>query len=579
MKIKGLIILAILFVVGVIVWAKTSAGESFSLAKKFPKDALVYAQVSDLPEFVRLIGESQISEKYLESINYADFQNSHLGIKLAERLQDISKQTNVPIDLTLISSLSEKQAAVALYDVGKLDLVFVSPMNEALFSATMFVQNAERFNKENFEDDTVFYRTELSVDRNRQKQNLIFANINGYFVLATNEKLFLETQKIITSKQTKNRLYDEVSFNKLSERITPNLATIWINQEKLNSDYYFRRYWLMSDVENLKNIQAGIFDISLDENGLTEKREFLLKEAISKQDISSSEIKDLMSKIPEDIPLFQIKKADEKQLSEAIYQTLFDKESLAKKRSNYSYHRSYFDDYYYQPSYYYLNSNFDEVINEKPDDEIQETEVLPILSISNALNSAQPSSILIAAKPKLLENPLFTDFQKLAIIKLNNPKSFNANSFENSIVEILKKRVTVVNSSFFWSNENGLRKLNIPLIGWEISYKLNKGKLFISNSIELLNESLSNQFAVETQTEKLDNLTVIRLINREENFDQILNPLADEDNSFIENIGSLLDVLENVKQIEVRRKYEGEFMIEEIFYKTTELDSSNSGEN
>lgn len=566
MKQKGLIICLILIIAGIFVWAKASSKENFSLAKNLPPDALVYLQVSELQEFVKIIGESKIGERYLESENFANFQNKRLGIKLAQRFKDISEQTNLPINLAFIGSLSEKEAAIALYDVGKLDLVFVAPMNETVFSASMLLQNSNRFTKENLADGTNFYRMEVSVDRGRQDQNIIFANTNGFLVLATNEKLFVETHKLITTKESKNSLFAQERFNKLTERISPNLATIWLNQEKLNSDYYFRRYWLMSEVEKLKNIQSGIIDISFNETGLIEKREFLLKEAPPKQNISSSEIKSLLSNISENVPFVTVKRANDNELGEAIYQTLFDKLSLAKPNS-FSYNRNYLHDYYYQPSYYYLNSDFEEIIDEKPDNEIQATEDLPISAISNSLITAQPSSILTATKPQLLENPLFAEFQKILIIHLNNPQSFDQNSFENSIVEILKKRITVSDSNFSWKTEKGSRKLNIPLLGWEICYRIKNDKLFISNNFNFLQETFANETMAEVETQDLSSLTVIRLGNREENFDQILNPLSGDDNSFIENIGSLLDVLQDLKQIEIRRKNNGQFLSEEIVFK------------
>lgn len=84
---KSLIILVTLSLVGVLVWAKTSNKEEFSLAKNLPQNALIYFQVSDLPEFIKTISDSKVSEKYLESKNYSVFQNKRLGIKLAQEIR------------------------------------------------------------------------------------------------------------------------------------------------------------------------------------------------------------------------------------------------------------------------------------------------------------------------------------------------------------------------------------------------------------------------------------------------------------------------------------------------------------
>ncbi|HRH46687.1 MAG TPA: hypothetical protein PKY82_33895, partial [Pyrinomonadaceae bacterium] len=222
MKIKIAIITLILLVVGVFVWAKTSSKDKFSQAKDFPNGALVYLQITDLPQAIKLWNESKLKEKYQESQNFKEFQLSHLGIKLTERFKGLSDATGFSIDLQTLSGLAEKQAAVAIYDIGKLDIVFIAPMNEELFSATMFAQNSSSFEENELADGTTFYVLEAEVDRQRQKQKVIFANIKGRFVLATSEKLFLQTIVAIKGKQ---RLYDEMNFKNLSERIAPNLAT------------------------------------------------------------------------------------------------------------------------------------------------------------------------------------------------------------------------------------------------------------------------------------------------------------------------------------------------------------------
>jgi hypothetical protein len=559
MKIKAVVVLLI---VGIVVLAKVSTKENFSQAKDFPNGALVYLQVADLHQFITLLNNSAAKEKYLESQNFADFQTSHLGIKLAERLNDFSYSIGFPIDLQTLSSLAEKQAAVAVYDIGKLDFVLVAPMNKELFSATMFAQNSSKFEENKLEDGTSFYQIEFKVDRERQNQKLIFANIKGRFVLAASEKLFFRTIAAINGKQ---RLYDEQDFKKLSEQTTPTLATIWVNQERLNADYYFKRYWLMSKVEDLQNIRAGIFDLDLNEKGLTEKRIFLLKEPPISSNISNREADDLVAKIPDDVPFYRLQKVEESNLGEVIYATLFDRQmidEMPRKRSNdWSY--SDYDDYYQG------DSDYDKAINQVEDDEIIETKLFSFSKISDSLKSANPSAILTATTPKVLESPLFAEFRKVGIISLKNPSGFRADDFEKAIIDGLKNRVTVADTSFDWTTDDGLRKLNIPMLGWEIGYLVKDDKMFVSNSFEFLSSVAANQNKTKSHKDSFDDLTLIRLKNHEQNFEGIMEQLSGEDGDFfLGNISSLLDVMKDVKQIEIRRDEDKGFLREEIFIKT-----------
>lgn len=566
MKVKSFIGLLILLIVGVFVWAKNSSKENFSQAKDLPNGALVYLQTNDLPQLIKLWNESLLKEKYLESQNFAEFQNSHLGIKLAERFADLSGAIGFSLDLQTLSGLAEKQAAVAIYDIGKLDIVFVSPLNEELFSATMFAQNSNNFVENQLEDGTRIYQIQVGVDRQRQKQKVLFANIKGRFVLATNEKLFLQTISAINGKQ---RLYDESDFNKLTKRIAPNLITIWVNQEKLNTDYYFKRYWLMGKTEDLQNIRAGIFDLNLNETGLTEKREFLLKERQNVGQISNAEAKDLVAGIPENVPFYHLQKVDEKSPGEAIHETLFDKKIVEKTRGNYSHNWSYDDiNNYYENDFNYLNSDFEKAINEAEEDDNVETKTFPVSRISDVLSPTNPSAILTAVSPKKLENPLFVEFRKIAIILLKNPNAFQSNKFENVLIEALKNRITVADSTFVWETENNLRKLKVPMLGWEISYQLQGDKLLIANDFEFLQECFSRENNNDLEAKDFTALTVIRPANREEIFDVVMGKLAiNDDDFFTGNVASLLDLMAEVKKIEIRRKANGEFLEEEILVK------------
>ncbi len=561
MKIKSVIISLILLIVGVIVWAKTSSNESFAQAKDFPSGALVYLQVADLPQLSKLWNESKLKGKYLESQNYADFSNSHLGIKLAERREDLSGEIGFLLDLQTLSGLAEKQAAIAVYDIGKLDLVFIAPMNEMLFSATMFAQNSNKFEENTLADGTVFYQIEIEVDRKRRKQKIIFGNIKNRFVLATTEQLFVRTISAITGK---HRLYDELTFTRLSEKLTPNLMTIWVNQEKLNADYYFKRYWLMSDVEDLQNIRAGIFDLELSANGLIEHRRFLLKQPRTESKISNVEASEMLAKVPANAPFYRLQKADDKNIGEAVYNTLFDRENTVEKSHKVTYTTSYSDyaNNFDERRYSYFAGDFDENVNEDVEDESIKPERF---STDNIQVSGNSTAILTAASPQVLENPMFVEFKKIAIISLKNPNNFQAESFENSIIEALENRVTVADTKFVWKTENGLRKLKIPMLGWEIGYQLQDDKLFISNSFEFLNDFVSTENKTEFDTNNFSELTVIRLENHDENFKQIMQKLTVEnDDFFVGNIGGLLAVIGDMNRLEIRKKNEGLIIREEI---------------
>ena len=118
------------------------------------------------------------------------------------------------------------------------------------------MQNSDKFDSEQLEDGTQIFRVDVDADKGRQKQQFLFTHVRGRLIIATSEKLLSQTVSVITGRLKKNALADDPAFSNLAGRMTPKTTTVWVDQTALSSDYYFKRYWLMSDVGSLKNISA-----------------------------------------------------------------------------------------------------------------------------------------------------------------------------------------------------------------------------------------------------------------------------------------------------------------------------------
>ena len=92
--------------------------------------------------------------------------------------------------------------------------------------------------------------------------------------------------------------------------------------------------------------------------------------------------------------------------------------------------------------------------------------------------------------------------------------------------------------------------------------------MFITNSFEFLQECLSTENKSEIEAHNFSDLTVININNRQEIFDDLMKKLAtDEADFFTGNIASLLDAMNDVKQVEIRRNADNNFLSEEMLFK------------
>ena len=578
MKLK--IFITILFVAAIgFVAFSANRTEHFAPAEDFPREALVYVQINDLPRLINLWNESKFKEKYSESTNFYQFKSSHLGRKLVSRLNEFSTASGFSIDLETVSSLTANRAALAIYDIGKLEFVFIAPVSDEIFAATKFVQNQDKFAEETLSDGTKIYRAAVEADRGRQKQELIFTHAKGRFILATSEKLLAQTLENISGNGRKNRLSDEPSFALLSEKTEPHSATVWVNQTRLNADYYFKRYWLMSDAEDLQNIRAGIFDFEIQAEKLVEQRRFLLNQNVNISPISASQIEKLSAFLPADIPFYRLQKADSKTVGETIEKTIFERQTKEAKRKNYRRFDNFsFDDYndYSSGDYEFLSENFDERIDETEDAEIIEKSVAAI-NFFGSLQSANPQAVLRFAKPKVLPAPLFIDFERGAVFHLASPEGFNRNEFEAKIARKFSTQTLVLspNVELNWETktENNLtwRELKLPMLEWKAVYFLRGNDLILANDVDFLREILSaeNTRNIESKDAPTTKLTVINLEEKENAFTEIFARLEETSafgNFFTGNVKSLLDSISKVKKIEVRENYARNILEETIIF-------------
>jgi len=594
MKIKfpnyKVLIAALVTLSAFVIYAKVAGGvDKFSPAKDFPNGALVYIQFADLNKAFDLWENSRLKSEYLNSINYEEFRNRHLALKIAERWNEFNSAFPMPLEAKYFKGLSETKAAVAVYDIGKLEFVFIAPMSDEKILASYFFRYNTGFEKNSLADGEVFYRKEIEVDRRRQKQQLLFANFRGRLILATNEALFFRTLATLKDGKNSKSLADEYEFKTLAEKAEPHLVSVWVDQAKLNDDWYFRHYWLMNDPSELKAIRAGMFDFELRENEIVEKRLFLRSDDMKKPDISAGEIVALRNLIPADTPFYRITSFDRKDSKDLFRKTLLDNYSVPRipeKRH---------DDFYYSDDYgdedhYYPSEDFDVKIDDAEEAGISdETQENPLLAVTearlldefqNVLDRAGPKAFVYLTNPQSRPDPLFLKTQKALILSLKNQANLNREALESSISDLLENRLTVVNSGadFRWRTKtaDGIdwREVSAPFLEWSFSYALQNGRLILSNDGDFLNKILTNKTEQpdETSGKPLNELTVINFARRQTAFDEVMKTLVQSEDSetgdfFTGNIGSLLDVLSDVETIEISRSGAGKFATETIEYR------------
>lgn len=589
--------------------SKKSAG-AYAPAADFPRGALLYAQFNDLPALFKGWNESKLKERYLASTNFRQFQSRHLALKLIERWNEFNNGLGFPLDALTMGAAAEHRAALAVYDIGRMEMVFVAPMSEDKLAATKFFQNLEQFEATELPDGIVYYSRAVDAEGGRRQQVFAFASVGGRLVVATSEPLLLRALANIGGKVKNDRLCDDAAFKNLSAEVTPHFLTVWMNQSKLNDDWYFKHYWVMRNIGELKNIRASVLDLELQDGKWIEHRNFLLagQTGAKSSSLPPAAAQRIYAFIPDDAPYFKLHALDEAggAASLLVRDTFMDRLPDEGKKAAANWKWQSYDDSDFAPAvaneessyggYYSLGDSYDSLIDDPIDAKVEdenesahgrlrrETERKSVATLRESIGAARPFYAATVESPHDSLSPLFVEFRRGAVLTLRSPGAFNQQAFESAVNALAESRLTTgaPGAVLKWAGgrcgAQPCRVLNVPMLGWTLCYALRGSELVLTNSLEMVQAMLGDNSAsralASDSSAPFHDLTVIRFDRREQVFDSLMRKLdaprvkayweerrnkepGDSDGSsqefFSGNVASLLDVASPVREIRIRR--------------------------
>jgi hypothetical protein len=395
-----------------------------------------------------------------------------------------------------------------------------------------------------------------------------------------------------------------------------------MDQLKLNDDWYFKHYWVMRNVEQLKNIRASMLDLELQDTSWIEHRDFLLTgrgEALSPA-LPAEVAQRISSSVPNDAPYFKLRALKDAEGAASLVRDTFvdrlpeDGKRAAGQDWNWrSYDESDFspegkgDEEWGDGSYSSLDPRFDSLIDDPEDAKVEdedelahgrlgrETERKSVESLREAIMAAHPLYAATVQSPQGFDGPLFVEFRRGAVLTLQSPAAFNASTFESAVKALAESHLMIAGASkgLSWTDascgQKPCRLLTLPMLGWGMCYALKGPDLVLANSAEMLGAMLSGNNSSPALNLKssfaINDLTVIRLNQREQAFDSVVRKLdaprvkayweerqgkeqderrGQSQEFFSGNISSLLDVAGTVLEIRIKRNSQPTRLREEV---------------
>jgi hypothetical protein len=154
------------------------------LPSLLPEGALLSIEARDFGSLLHDWNTSEEKRAWLTSDNHAAFSNSRLFERLSKAQDEFSAAAGLPADGSLLEKVAGKQSCLGLYDIGNLEFVYVTRLEQQEIENTPLWQTRGKF-EQRTEAGTAFY-----VHKDAQSSRIAaFAARDGWLILGTRDDL------------------------------------------------------------------------------------------------------------------------------------------------------------------------------------------------------------------------------------------------------------------------------------------------------------------------------------------------------------------------------------------------------
>ena len=275
-----------------------------SLSRYAPSGALLYLEARDFSVILNAWNNSLEKREWVTSNNYEVFSRSRLFSRLGEAGNQFAAAAGLPPNMNFVSQAAGKQSAVALYDIGNLEFLYITKLASADAMQSALWQSRAKFETREAAGISFYFRRDAQSER-----EVAFALKDDFLLLATREHLMAGALQLLAG--TKNQTVEAEPWFAQASSATGQAGDLRLvlNLEKLTASPHFRSYWVQRNVADLKQYTAAVSDLFLAGKEYREERLLVKKTATQITDSGPAAVADLARLVPEDTGVFELRAA------------------------------------------------------------------------------------------------------------------------------------------------------------------------------------------------------------------------------------------------------------------------------
>ena len=272
------------------------------LSKYVPAGPLVYLEAKDFSSLLNDWNSSPQKRQWLASDNYEVFSRSRLFLRLKGASEQFAAAAGLPPDMNFLSQVAGERSVFALYDIGKLQFLYITYLPSAKSMQTTLWQSRARFEPRSAGGVNFYFRRDPESQR-----EVAFAVSGDYLLLATREDLMAGALQLMSGKQDRTVEGEQWWAQSTAAAGQAGDLRMVANLEELVPNGYFRTYWLQQNITALKQYSACVSDLFRSSEQYREERVLIRKEE-SKQTSSSdgpAAVADVVRLVPAEAGVYE----------------------------------------------------------------------------------------------------------------------------------------------------------------------------------------------------------------------------------------------------------------------------------
>ncbi len=499
-----------MFAAGLAAWAaiESAMAPAKSMAAWMPSGAQLYIESPDFAGLLHDWDASREKELWLKSDNYEVFSRSRLFGRLGDAQGEFAGAAGQRPDMQFLSQIAGKDSALAIYDVGKLEFLYISRMPDAQAMQTGLMQSRNDFETRSV-GDAVFYVRSTggsdngSSDQSNPARTVAFAASGDYLLLATREDL-LAGALALMQNQNQQALAKDGWFAEVTQTsVKPGDLRMVLDLSRLVPSPYFRSYWVQQNISDMGHYRAAISDLYRAHGEFHEER-VLLPKSPESANAEQADLGQLKTLVPEDAGFYR---AESSPAVERVLETI-DSRLLSRKVTDYT-------DRMVAPS------GVGAAAQAGAEDDLETRIDAPPAAIPpkgaeleglrRLLEAEQPDSMLVVDKSVSQSDGVFVGYRSAIVLESQRP--WSASEVEAAIDQALAPQLTAGTLGIEWRQSSD-KQAYFALDGIApLTFAINGRYCMISDDLEMLNAMM--QKANEASSAPSQSLMMLSGFNHE----------------------------------------------------------------